>query len=188
MPPVAIRKFGDNDSFEALTELLHRAYAGLARAGLNFTATDQDVETTMRRVKEGECWIAESEGKLIGTIMLLFGGDPHDPTLYLQDGVAHFGQFGVEPKLQGHRIGSRLLSHVEGLARSKGAKLMALDTAEPATELVAYYRRRGYETAQYHQWRDKTYRSLVMAKDLQNSKESPIDSNTPAWPEIPDVE
>jgi hypothetical protein len=39
---VAIREIDDGDSFEELTELLHRAYAPLAAAGFRYLATHQD--------------------------------------------------------------------------------------------------------------------------------------------------
>lgn len=166
MSEIKIRLLEQGDSIEELTFLLNRAYSGLSRDGLNFTATDQDSETTKRRISEGECWIAELDAGIVGTVMLVFGGDDHDPPTYLEPGVAHFGQFGVEPEVQGNSIGTELLKHIECRARELGATVIALDTAEPATRLVAYYERQGYSTIATHQWGGKTYRSLIMAKPL----------------------
>ncbi len=163
---VEIRPLKDSDSLVELTELLHSAYAALARDGLNFTATDQDVETTARRISEGECWVARMEEEIVGTIVLAFGGDDFDPPYYLRPCVAHFGQFGVKPTLQGRSIGSKLLNRIEDRARVLGASHLALDTAEPASSLIEFYRRRSFEFQSFHQWHGKSYRSVVMTKAL----------------------
>jgi hypothetical protein len=43
---------------------------------------------------------------------------------------------------------------------------MAVDTAEPATHLVAWYARLGYRPVETVQWRGKKYRSVIMSKTL----------------------
>ena len=51
---ITIRRITASDSLAELTELLHRAYARLGRMGLNYTAVDQSVEDTARRIGHGE--------------------------------------------------------------------------------------------------------------------------------------
>lgn len=157
----------DSDDFELLTALLHRAYSRLAEMGLNFTATDQKSDTTRERCSEGECWVAESGGVIVGTIVWGFGGDDHDPAPYREPGIAHFNQFAVEPALQRTGIGDLLLAKVEKRAQEAGYHSMTLDTAEPAEHLIAFYSRRGYEQIATHQWGDKCYRSVILSKDLR---------------------
>ena len=65
---VDIRLLAARDSTAALTQLLHRAYEPLARQGLNFTAATQPVETTQQRAAEGQCFVAESRGRIVGTV------------------------------------------------------------------------------------------------------------------------
>ena len=65
---VLVRPFAASDSLDALTALLHRAYARLGAMGLNFTAVDQSVEMTRRRVESGQCFVAEANGALVGTV------------------------------------------------------------------------------------------------------------------------
>jgi len=60
---------------------------------------------------------------------------------------------------------------LEEEAVRQGFKTLLLDTAETATKLIEYYRRRGFREVGHHQWRDKTYRSVVMAKPLLESKD-----------------
>lgn len=54
---IALRPFDPVDA-PGLTSFLHRAYAELGQRGLNFTAVDQDVETTLWRASRGRCWVA----------------------------------------------------------------------------------------------------------------------------------
>ena len=64
MSDVLLRPLGPKDSLQALTSLLHAAYACLAARGLNFTAVDQSVETTRERLVETlEVWL-ECQGEV----------------------------------------------------------------------------------------------------------------------------
>jgi hypothetical protein len=64
--PITIRPLEPADSIAELTELLHRAYAGLLAMGLRFTATHQDADETARRIAGGECYVAVHDGRLAG--------------------------------------------------------------------------------------------------------------------------
>jgi ribosomal protein S18 acetylase RimI-like enzyme len=78
--------------------------------------------------------------------------------------VASLGQFAVAPELQALGLGARLMDLVEVRAAATGAKEIALDTAEPATHLVAWYDRRGYRLIEHAQWSHTNYRSVIMSK------------------------
>lgn len=54
----------------------------------------------------------------------------------------------------------------EQRARERGATWIAIDTSEHAMELIATYRRRGYEIVDSAQWDVTNYRSVVLAKRL----------------------
>ena len=168
---------------EALTALIHRAYAALGAAGLNFTAVDQTVEQTSVRVLHGHCLMAERDGQVLGTLTLDGAYDPNrhlwaraTPWFFRQD-VMHLHQFAVEPAVQGQGIGRALLEKAEAQARALGARALALDTALPAEHLVAFYKRHGFAEVAQAQWDGKHYRSTVMVKPL---------SETP--PTVDDVE
>lgn len=90
------------------------------------------------------------------------GGTPW----YERDDVAHFGQFAVEPELQGRGIGDLLMTTVERMAREDGAAELALDTAEGAIHLIDYYGRRGYRFIEFVQWNVTNYRSVILSKSL----------------------
>jgi GNAT superfamily N-acetyltransferase len=164
---IAIRPIGPDDSIEELTALLHRSYAALGDSGLNYTAVDQSAETTRQRLKGGVGFAAvDAQDRIVGTVVFYPPGQSRGSPWLERSDVAHFGQFAVEPALQQLGIGSRLMDLVEQQARATGAREIALDTAEPATHLIGYYRRRGYRLIEYAQWRGKRYRSAIMSKSL----------------------
>src|SRR5271154_4622879 len=106
-----IRMLSPEDSIDELTGLLHRSYAELARAGLNYTAADQSPETTRKRVENCECFVAFDGSNLVGTILV---NSRVPNTLGAQFGrpeAASFHQFGVPPEYQGRGVGSLLLAH-----------------------------------------------------------------------------
>lgn len=165
-----IRTLRPDDSFDELTELLHRAYRVLADMGLRFLATHQDVDTTRSRVATGTCFVAELDGKIIGTITYYAPGRRYGCDYYKKKGVAHIGQLAVEPTVQRLGVAARLMSHAEEFARSRVMRELALDTAEPAIQLIDWYTRIGYRFVGYHQWDVTNYRSVIMSKLLIDSK------------------
>ncbi len=169
---VTIRPLNAGDSLEALTQLLHRAYAPLAQAGMNFTACDQAIEVTAQRVASGHCFVATAAGVVIGTVTVSGAYDPVRSPWALQTewfyrpDTAHLHQLAVDPQRQGQHIGQRLVARCEQWARERGFQHMALDTAAPAQQLRERYRRLGYREVGEVQWEGKTYRSVIMVKDL----------------------
>jgi len=172
-PPdtISIRPLGPDDDVEALTDVLHRAYAVLGAKGWNYTAIDQTSEVTRKRLADGVGLAAvDAAGRVVGTVTFHPPPGPDAPAWLSpwlsRPDVAHFGQFAVEPALQGRGIGARLMDAVEQMARAAGARELALDTAEPALHLIDWYGRRGYRFIEYAQWRGKRYRSVIMSKTL----------------------
>jgi uncharacterized damage-inducible protein DinB/GNAT superfamily N-acetyltransferase len=173
MHEVTVRPLAARDSIDALTALLHRAYAPLAARGMNFTAATQTRETTLRRVAEGQCFVAELGGVLVGTVT---ASGPYDEATapwsaeapwYRDPQTAHFHQFAVDPAHQRAGIGRRLVAACEAWARERRYGYIALDTAAPAAELRALYARLGYGEVGDVQWEGKTYRSVIMRKRLE---------------------
>jgi hypothetical protein len=61
-----------------------------------------------------------------------------------------------------------LLGYAEELAREHGAAYIALDTSELALNLIAFYERRGYRFVEHVRWPEVNYRSVIMAKPLDD--------------------
>jgi len=170
---VHFRPLAPGDSVELLTALLHEAYAPLGAIGLNYTAVDQTVETTRERIAGNECHVAELAGAIVGTATL--HTDSRDrPECACRPGTAYLSQFAVSPALQRGGLGSALLAHIEARAMALGFTALALDTAIPATHLVAFYARRGYETIGETRFPRKSYTSVVMAKVLGQRGLTPL--------------
>ncbi|HEY8943307.1 MAG TPA: GNAT family N-acetyltransferase [Polyangiaceae bacterium] len=157
---------------------MRRAYAGLASLGFRYLATHQDVDTTRRRVTNGDCYIVLDGERVVGTILVM---PPSRRAPYCEwydrSDVAVLSQFGVEPSLQGQGIGSRLLAFGEERARVLGAKHVAVDTAEGATHLVTFYNSRGYQFVGYAQWEHTNYRSVILSKALEADAQNPRPTN-----------
>ena len=169
---ITLRPLADGDSLDALTALLHRAYAHLAAMGLNFTAVDQSVEMTQRRVASAHCIVAESDGRVVGTVTVCEAYDPNQqpwaratPWFYRRD-VAHLHQLAVDPPMQGRGLGAKLIAAGEEWVRDNGRRVIALDTAAPAAHLRHRYERLGYRDVDQVQWPGKRYRSVLMVKAL----------------------
>jgi len=170
-----IRRLAARDSMDALTDLLHRAYAPLAAEGMNFAAATQDGATTARRAAEGQCFVAERRGRIVGTVTVC---GPYDPAVapwaegvpsFRDRDTAHFHQFAVDPELQRQGLGRQLVTACEQWALAHGYKRMALDTAEAAESMRAMYRRLGYVEVSRVQWEGTNFSSVIMEKALDRS-------------------
>ncbi len=167
MRPVTLRLLAPTDSLQELTDLLHAAYAELAAAGMRFFATHQTVSDTAERAAQGECWVAVSGDRLVGTVTISPPEQTRGCAWYERPEVASFGQLGVDPAFRGQRIGHRLLELASARATAMGARELALDTAEGADRLIALYGSRGFRHVGTADWRPTTnYRSVVMSRAL----------------------
>ena len=169
-----LRPFSDAQEIAPLTALLHRASARLAAMDLRFMATHQPPEVTARRVAEGECLLAYDGDRLVGSILYRpaarTGGSP-----WLDRAeVASLAQLAVEPGLQSRGLGARLMRWAEARAAAEGAAEIALDTAEPATHLVAWYARSGYRAVETAQWSHTNYRSVIMSRAVASFRPGAI--------------
>lgn len=163
---VIYRLLSEADDIDAITGLLHRAYAPLAQSGLRFVASHQSSEVTRRRMAKGDTIVAEVDHTVIGTVTLARASSTGGSPFYDRADVAGFGQFGVEPAFQAAGIGSTLLELVETLAAEHGVRELALDTSEHAAHLIRFYMSRGYRFVEFAQWSEVNYRSMIFAKTL----------------------
>ncbi|HEU6456691.1 MAG TPA: GNAT family N-acetyltransferase, partial [Roseateles sp.] len=62
-----IRPLAADDCLTELTRLLHASYASLAEQGWNFTAVDQSVDVTRDRLAGAQGFVAELDGRMVGT-------------------------------------------------------------------------------------------------------------------------
>jgi GNAT superfamily N-acetyltransferase len=163
---ILIRPYQPDDPIPEITALLHKAYGRLAAQGMRYLASHQDDRTTLERLTSGASFIALKENTIVGTITVYRPYPEAEVPLYRQQGVNHFGQFGVDPALQGAGLGKRLYQAAEDHCQANKVKILALDTAETAWHLIETYRRWGFAVVDHVQWDCTNYRSVIMAKEL----------------------
>lgn len=174
-----IRPLAPSDSLSDITDLLHRAYAPLRQQGLHYIASNQDEATTRRRIARGECFVAESDCRLVGTVTFRPASETTGCEWYDRAEVASFEQLAVEPHLQGRGIGGALVEVVEQRTAATGAVEVSLDTSEEAETLIAWYLGRGFRFVQWVRWEVVNYRSVVLSKGVRGIHET---STRPALP------
>ena len=164
--PYTQRRFDAGDSIEELTSLLHDAYADHAAAGRRFFASYQTAADTARRIARGECWITLDGTTLVGTVTIVA---PYSfPTGYpAPEGTGTFYQLAVRPDRQCAGLGSNLVEFAERRTRELGGTAVTIDTSIRATELLDWYRRRGYRERGHWKWDVTNYESIVLSKDLK---------------------
>lgn len=162
-----IRAVSEDDSFDRMTDILHAAYAPLGAKGMQYVAVSQPVEVTRKRCAQGQCYIALIDDEMVGTVTLRdpMKTDEYHP-YYAQEGVAVFGQFGVDPTVQRQSVGTRMMQYLEGRARELGAREIACDTSVHADHLRAWYTGMGYVEVDTADWLDTNYQSVILAKAL----------------------
>lgn len=173
---LTLRPLVPGNSLVELTALLHKAYAALGAQGWNFTAVDQSVDLTAKRVSGGGCLVAVDEsGSMVGTVNMRGPYRPEqdawslDTPWYQREDTAILSQFAVDPDCQGKGLGARLMDAAEAWAAERGYLYVALDTAEPASHLQRRYAQRGYHRVGRTQWEGKTYASVLMVKPLPHT-------------------
>jgi GNAT superfamily N-acetyltransferase len=179
MVDFAIRRLQPHDSLDDITSMLHRAFAPMARRGLNCRSANQSVETTRLRVRRGDCFVAVVGGRIVGTITI----QAADPTaavhFYRAADVASVHQFAVDPCFQGTGIGHALLQFAVAWARARQCVELALDTPATADGLRGYYAREGFKPVGLVQVAGRAYPSAVMTKRLYSG---PRSATAHAWP------
>ena len=163
---IIIRPYQPDDPIPEITALLHRAYAKPAGQGVRFWASRQDDSVTEKRLKAGTSFLALKDNAYVGTISV-YGPEKNSSSAYYQrDDVWHFGQFGVDPTLQGTGLGKRLYQTVEDHCQKNNVRFLALDTCENAADLIEMYQRWGFKQVDRVKWEVVDFRSIIMAKEL----------------------
>lgn len=175
---LTVRLYQPSDAAR-LTVLLHSAYAELGARGLNYTAVDQDEETTATRAGGGRCWVVEESGRMIGTLTMSLppSSDLQDLTPVARVGRrAWLNQVAVSPTERSRGIAAGLWELGKQWAASRGATSVGVDTAVPADHLVRLYSAWGFTQEDTIHWPGKRYDSVVMTRPLTSNDAAPAGS------------
>ena len=99
-----------------------------------YSATTPNSDAIRSRFAEGETWIAEVEGKIVGTVSALSKNE----SLYIRS-------MAILPAARGNRIGERLLAAVEEFALANGYRRLSLSTTPFLHRAIRLYERLGFE-------------------------------------------
>jgi ribosomal protein S18 acetylase RimI-like enzyme len=125
------------------------------------------VEDTAKRFSLGQGLLALVGSRVIGTITVRPPQPDAKVTLYRDPHTWSIGQYAVLPEFRGQGVGRRLHDAAVAHAVAAGGLTMALDTAQPATALVAMYETWGYRVVGEADFRPKTnYLSVLMTRGL----------------------
>jgi len=127
------------------------AVLGIVTRTGNFTAAE--IEVAMELVDE---WLAEGEGS--GYLTYGLADDAATPAVRgyvcvgpapMTEGTFDLYWIAVDPADQGHGYGQRLLAAAEAEVRSRGGRLLLIETASQATytATIRFYERAGYTLA-----------------------------------------
>ncbi|PJI97705.1 ribosomal protein S18 acetylase RimI-like enzyme [Acidovorax sp. 69] len=166
-----IRLVDVDDDLSRLTALIHSAYAPHARLGLRYWGTHQSVEDTAKRFASGTGLVmVNGAGDYVGTLTLRPPQPDSAVALYRDPVVWSLCQFCISPQAKGRGYGTQLHAYATDFARRAGARMMALDTAQPAKALIAMYESWGYQVVGECDWRPLTnYTSVLMSRSLTGS-------------------
>ncbi len=161
---VALRRFDpSHDSYDELTMMLHRSFARLGQMGFNCLCVAQPSHVTRERATKGDCYVAVSNGRIVGT-MTLCAPDSESPCeWYQRPDVASLRQFAVDPGWQHRGIGKSLLALAEHWAASRGYAELVLDTPQRASHLIEFYRAQGFRTIDVMRFPDRSYDSTILS-------------------------
>ncbi len=139
--------------------------------GLRYWGSYQTVEDTVDRFASGKGYVAESGGRIVGTITVQRQQPDSEAALYQAPTTRSITQFVVAPSHQGRGIGVLLHEQAVASAASENALTLALDTAAPATSLITMYRKWGYEVCGECDWRPLTnYVSILMSRSITDAE------------------
>ncbi len=117
------------------------------------------------RDREAELWVAELDGRIVGTVTYCPVGSPwHE---LAREGEGEFRMLAVHPDAQGRGVGMALAAHCDQRARAEGMTGMVLCSMQEMTAAHHVYERLGYARDPDRDWEPVPgVRLLAFAKAL----------------------
>jgi len=162
-----IRLLAQDDSLDALTALLHRAFAPLGSMGLACDAVAQSAATTAARTRRGACFVALRGARIVGTVTTEMPALTQACPRYRRPGTMSLHQFAIEPDEQRRGWGTQLLRVAQRWAALRDCSELALDTPRRASHLLRWYQAQGFRPVDEFQHPGKRYRSVVLSKPIE---------------------
>lgn len=124
-------RFAQQKDAGQVTDLINAAFALVERF---FIDSDRiNLEEVNASLRSGQFLLAEDEGSVVACAYLEQQGDH-----------TYLGLLSVEPSRQGSGLGSLLMNAAEAYGKKIGSRFMDVKVVNLRTELLPYYRKRGY--------------------------------------------
>jgi ribosomal protein S18 acetylase RimI-like enzyme len=172
---IQIRHAQDSER-EALADLTKLSYREFASA-YNFGYWDQyeaSTRATLLGENSVERIVAESEGKIIGSVLLCPPYEREVNGKALKNPYPEFRLLAVLPEYRNLKVGASLISFCEQITASRGSQVITLHTTPAMKTAKAMYERRQYQRFEQIDFEPVSgFKVLGYAKKLfnQNSKE-----------------
>ncbi|WP_202817445.1 GNAT family N-acetyltransferase [Ornithinimicrobium sp. CNJ-824] len=136
------------DDHEAVGRILVSAYgpSGMAPDEPYWTA----LRDTAARVADAEVWIAELDGRVVGTVT--WAGHGSGQREVAVDGEAEFRMLAVDPAVRGRRAGRALLDAIVDRARRDGYQAVVLSSDGWMSTAHRMYERAGFVRVPGRDW------------------------------------
>jgi GNAT superfamily N-acetyltransferase len=164
----------DYISWEEITELLHPAFAERAEQGMKFTAVNQDVTTTINRVKDGLCLVALIDERLVGTLTFRFEKVSGTKKWYYETTYGYLSQLAVHPQYKRLGIGNELQKERLNLCYQNKVDASFLSTAYNAKPLIKWNLRMGAQQVDFVSFKNTNYYSVILRTPMMGKRFNPL--------------
>ena len=131
MPNAVTIRLAQQKDAGQVTDLINAAFALVERF---FIDSDRiNLEEVNAFLRSGQFLLAEDEGSVVACAYLEQQGDH-----------TYLGLLSVDPSRQGSGLGSLLMNAAEAYGKKIGSRFMDVKVVNLRTELLPYYRKRGY--------------------------------------------
>ncbi|KAJ7086702.1 acyl-CoA N-acyltransferase [Mycena epipterygia] len=136
MPTFRLAEPSDAPVLASLVRRAYRGEVGWTTEAAMLTDERIDAPRVLKTIADANTTVlvAVEGSRIVGCCELL----------RLENGMAYFGMFAVEPELQAVGLGKHILAQAEAEAERSGAIGIEMTVVAQREELIAWYQRRGY--------------------------------------------
>lgn len=171
---VEIRKLTSDDviSLEDIQKLISKAHNDNIKNGLFYATATQTIEKLRQKIGDGICFIAEENGKLIGTATVCTKKINY---WYYNGTIALIKLVAVDPDSKHSKIGTRLIEACVYQAKENGIKVVVTDSAEENVIFGKLASRCGFKAIDYCKYKANNFVSTVYELFIEQNL-SPTDA------------
>ena len=172
-PEVEVRKLLSDDviSLDDIQKLISKAHSDNIKNGLFYATASQTIEKLRQKIGDGVCFIAEENGKLIGTATVCSKKINY---WYYSGTVSLIKLVAADPDSKHSKIGTRLIEACIRQAVENEVQVVVTDSAEENIIFKKLAKRCGFKVIDYCKYKANNFISTVYALFIDR-KLSPSD-------------